>query len=462
MSSPPPPEPYRIKAVEPIPLTTRAERARIIEEAGYNLFNVPAEKVTIDLLTDSGVGAMSAAQWAGLMQGDESYAGSRSFETLRSAVRELLGFPHVLPTHQGRGAENVLNAALAKAGDAIPGNAHFDTTRAHIEHRGASPVDCTVEAAKRPSIEHPFKGNVDLEKLERAIEDAGPGRVPYVLVTLTCNSAGGQPVSMENLRAVAKVARSHRIPLILDIARFAENALFVKDREPGYRGKTIAEIAREMMDHADGAAMSAKKNALVNIGGFLAVRSKEMYDRLAPYAVLYEGYVTYGGLAGRDLEAMAIGLREGVDEAFLRHYTGQVRYLGERLVEMGVPVVRPIGGHAVYIDAAAFLPHVPWDRFPGQALAVELYVEGGVRACEIGSLMVSRDPESHANRRADLELTRLALPRRMYTREHLDLVADAVKAVWDRRAGVPGYGFVDEPPVLRHFMATFRPIAGNG
>ena len=452
-----PPEPYRIKAVERIRRTTRPERERLLAQAGHNVFALRSEDVYVDLLTDSGVGAMSDRQWAALMTGDESYAGSRSFERFRDAVARVLGFPLVIPTHQGRGAEHVLSAALVRPGHVVPGNAHFDTTRAHIEHRGAVALDCTIEEGSRLHSEHPFKGNVDLSKLRRALEEH-EGRVPYVLVTVTCNTAGGQPVSLENLRAVRALCSEKGVPLLLDIARYAENAYFLQQREPACAGMRVAEIARAMMDLADGAAMSAKKDALVNIGGFLALRDQALYDKVAPFAVLFEGFLTYGGLAGRDLEAMAVGLEEGVDEDHLAHRIGQVHALGRSLAEAGVPVLTPFGGHAIYVDAAAFLPHLPREELPGQALVSELYLEGGVRAVEVGTVMAGRDPETGENRYPALELVRLAVPRRTYTQAHLEHVAQTVKAVFARREKVRGLAFERETPILRHFTSTFRPL----
>lgn len=455
---PPTPEPYRIKAIERIRMTTRDERERLLAAAGQNVFALRGEDIYVDLLTDSGAGAMSDRQWAALMMGDESYAGSRSFERLRDTLHRLLGFPLVIPTHQGRGAEHILCAALVKPGDVIPGNAHFDTTKAHIESRGATALDCTIDEASKTESAHPFKGNVDIGKLTRALAQH-KGRVPYVLVTVTCNTAGGQPVSLENLREVSRACKAEGVPLLLDIARYAENAFFIQQREPACQHMSVAEIARACMDLADGAAMSAKKDALVNIGGFLALRSQTLYDRIAPYAVLYEGFLTYGGLAGRDLEAMAVGLEEGLDEQYLAHRIGQVHALGNALREAGIPVLTPIGGHAVYLDAAAFLPHLRREELPGQALVCELYLEGGVRGVEVGTVMAGRDPTTGENRYPDLELVRLAIPRRVYTQGHLDHVARTVKAVFARRKDVRGIRFDRETPILRHFTSTFQRLA---
>ncbi|HKZ58448.1 MAG TPA: tryptophanase [Candidatus Thermoplasmatota archaeon] len=451
-------EPWRVKVVEPIRRTTREARERLLKAAGYNLFALKAEDVFVDLLTDSGVGAMSADQWAGMMVGDESYAGARNFYSLQDSVRDVMGFGHVLPAHQGRGAEHVLCAALLKRGDIVPSNALFDTTRAHIEHVGATGVDLLLETAYDTKDELPFKGDIDLAALEALLGRAKPGQVPFAVMTVTCNMTGGQPVSMQNVREASKLLGAHGVPLIIDAARFAENSWFVKEREPGYEERTILEIARELFGYAAGCTMSAKKDGLVNIGGFLAFRDGEMYEKCLPFGILFEGYATYGGLAGRDLEAMARGLREGVDEAYLKSRTDQVRYLGERLQAAGVPVLVPVGGHAVYVDAGRFLPHVPWYEFPGHALACALYLESGVRAVEIGSLMAARDPETHENRQARMELMRLALPRRMYTDNHIDYVVQALAALYARREEVAGVELVREAPVLRHFTSSFRPV----
>lgn len=451
------PEPYRIKAIERIRRTTRPERERLLAAAGYNVFSLRADDVYVDLLTDSGSGAMSDRQWAALMTGDESYAGSRSFERFAEAIRRLLGFPLVIPTHQGRGAEHILCAAVVKAGDVVPGNAHFDTTRAHIEHRGATALDLTIAEASKLTSQHPFKGDVDVPRLRQALVEHN-GKVPYVLVTITCNTAGGQPVSLANLKEVAAACREAGVPLLLDIARFAENAFFVQQREKGQGHRSVAAIAREIMDLADGAAMSAKKDALVNIGGFLALREKGMYDKVAPYAVLYEGFLTYGGLAGRDLEAMAVGLEEGLDQDTLAHRIGQVHALGRGLQKAGVPVLTPFGGHAIYVDAAAFLSHLPRAQLPGQSLVAELYLEGGVRAVEIGTVMAGRDPATREDRYPELELVRLAVPRRTYTQAHLDHVVETARSVWARREKVRGVAFDKETPILRHFTSTFRPL----
>lgn len=454
-------EPFKIKVVEPIRRTTRAEREKLIREAGYNLFNLRSDAVFVDLLTDSGTGAMSDAQWAGLMVGDEAYAGSRSFYRLKEAVAGVMGFPYVIPTHQGRGAENVLFSTMVKPGDVVPNNMHFDTTRAHVEHRGAEALDLAVTEAYDPVSDLPFKGDIDLDLLEKTLagQKGGSGglSIPLVLITVTCNSGGGQPVSMANLRAASEVCRRYGVPLFLDAARFAENAWFVKRREPGYSDRSVREIVREMFSYADGCTMSGKKDCLVNIGGFIGLRDPDLYQRATVWAVLFEGFPTYGGLAGRDMEAMARGLEEVLEEDYLAYRVGQVAYLGQRLEAAGVPIIEPVGGHAVYLDALRFLPDLPRDKFPGQALSVELYVEGGVRGVEIGAVMAGRDPKTRENRFPRLEMVRLAIPRRVYTRQHLDVVAETCRRVYERRDRVRGLAFETEPPALRHFTATFRP-----
>ena len=452
-------EPYRIKMVEPIQRTTREERVQHLDEAGWNPFALRAEHVFIDLLSDSGVGAMSDNQWAGLMRGDESYAGSRNFYHLQEAVQDILGFEYVLPCHQGRGAENVMYSALMKEKDAIPGNAHFDTTRAHIEHKKGVGVDCLIEEAFVPTDPHPFKGNIDINSSRATIEQYGVQRVPFVLVTVTCNSAGGQPVSLENLRDVRKLTAEFDIRLFLDIARYGENAYFIQQREKGYHDKTIREIITEMMSLADGVAMSAKKDAIVNMGGFLAFREKELYEQCTTYGILFEGFPTYGGLAGRDLEAIARGLYEGLEQDYLESRIHQIEHLGDRLHEADVPHIRPVGGHAVFVDAGAFLPHVPREQFPGHALACHLYLEAGVRGVEIGTLMNGPDPETGEPRFARLELMRLTIPRRVYTYNHMDYVADGLIRLYDRREELVGVRFTEEAPILRHFTSKFEPVS---
>ena len=457
----PPAEPYRIKVIEPIRRTTREERRRLITEVGYNLFLLRAEDVYIDLLTDSGTGAMSDRQWGALMTGDESYAGSRSFYHLRDAVAEVLGFPYTLPTHQGRGAEHLLFNVLVRPGQHVIGNMHFDTTRAHIEHRRGVADDLPVEEAYDPTVRAPFKGDLDLAQAEALIGDVGRGAVALVLMTVTCNGAGGQPVSMANLRAARALADRHGLPLFLDAARIAENAFFIKRREPGYAQHSIAAIVHEMCDLADGCTFSGKKDALVNIGGFLAVRDAELYQRAASLAVLFEGFPTYGGLAGRDMEAMAVGLREVLDEEYLAWRIGQVETLGAWMAEAGVPILEPVGGHAVFIDALRFVPHVPRAQYPGQALACALYEDGGVRGVEIGVVMAGRDPTTGQERFPRLELVRLAVPRRVYTQSHMKVVAETAGQTWRRREEIQGLRFAYEPPVLRHFTARFAPVEGD-
>jgi len=454
-----PAEPFKIKVVEPIRKTTREERDRLIRQAGYNVFNLPAESIYIDLLTDSGTSAMSDNQWAGLMLGDESYAGSRNYYHFEQTVREIFGFRHVIPTHQGRMAENLLFSVAVKPGDYVPNNIHFDTTRANVEHKGGIAVDLVIDEGRDPYVEHPFKGNIDVQKLERFIEEVGPERVPLAMLTVTNNSGGGQPVSMENVRQTKRLLERCGIPLIIDACRFAENCYFIKEREPGYERKTVAEIARELFGYADGCTMSAKKDGLVNIGGFLALNNEEWAEKATQLLILVEGFPTYGGLAGRDLEAMARGLREVLDEDYLRFRIGQVRYLGQLLLEAGIPIVRPVGGHAVYIDAKAFLPHIPQAQFPGQALVVALYREYGIRAVEIGSLMFARrDPKTGQTIYPELELVRLAIPRRVYTTMHMNYVAESIIDLYRRRDQVRGLRIVYEAPVLRHFTARLEEV----
>jgi tryptophanase len=450
-------EPFRIKSVEPIRITTVAARDAKLREAGHNLFNLHADDVLIDLLTDSGTGAMSAEQWAGMQRGDESYAGSPSWYRFLEAVTELWPFRHVIPTHQGRAAEKILFSVVAGPGKVVPSNTHFDTTRANVEFTGAEAVDLVIAEGRLPSVLHPFKGNMDTDALDRLIGDVGRDRVPVVFVTVTNNSGGGQPVSLENLRAVRAVCDRYGLPLFLDACRFAENAWFIKQREPGCADRPVPEIVREMAALADGMTMSGKKDALSNIGGWLAMNSDEWAAQCRNLLILTEGFTTYGGLAGRDLEAMAAGLREVVDEDYLRYRIRSTAYLGEALIDAGVPCVRPIGGHAVYLDAAALLPHIAPLEYPGQALACALYREGGIRGCEIGSVMFGLHPDG-TETPAAMELVRLAIPRRVYTQSHVDYVVEVVRWVAQRADQLRGMRIVEQPATLRHFTSRFEPL----
>ena len=451
-------EPWRVKVVEPLRVTTRAERERAVREAGYNTFLLRSEDVYIDLLTDSGTGAMSDRQWAGMMMGDEAYAGSRNFYSLQDTVRRYYGFEHVIPTHQGRGAEHILSKILIAGGDHVPGNMYFTTTRAHQELAGATFHDVVIDEAHDPASEHPFKGNVDLAKLDDVVRRYGESRVPYISVAATVNMAGGQPISLANLRAVREYTRPHDIRVILDATRAVENAWFIQQREPGQRNRTVADILFEMCSLADGATMSGKKDSLVNIGGWLGLREDRLAERARNLVVVYEGLHTYGGLAGRDMEAMAIGIEESVQDEHVRARVGQVLYLGQKLIDAGVPVVRPIGGHAVFLDAAAMLPHLPREQFPAQALAAALYVESGIRTMERGAVSAGRDAVTGANRYPRLELVRLTIPRRVYTQAHMDVTAESVVALRDRCEEVPGLRFTYEPEYLRFFQARFEPV----
>ncbi len=445
-------EPYKIKVVEPIYRSSAKEREQWIKKARYNLFNLQSDQVFIDLLTDSGTGAMSQYQWSEIMLGDESYAGSLSFLKLKNTITDLLGMPYFLPTHQGRAAENVLFSTLIKENDVVPGNSHFDTTKGHIEYRRARAVDCTIDEACHTSQFHPFKGNIDLEKLEAVFKNNPKENIPLCIITVTCNTSGGQPVSMENIRDVSALCKRYGILCIFDAARFAENAYFIKTREKGYENKTIREIVKEMFSYVDGATMSSKKDAIVNIGGFIALRDKALFDKASVFNIMYEGYLTYGGLAGRDLGALAQGLMEGTEFDYLEARIGQVAYLGEKLRSYGIPIQEPTGGHAVFVDAKKFLPNVPKEEFQAQTLAVELYLEAGVRSVEIGTLLADRNPITRENRYPVLELLRLAIPRRVYTNNHMDYIAAALANIWERRESITrGFKIVSEAPIMRHF-----------
>jgi len=451
-------EPYKIKMVEPIKMTTREYRQKAIEEAGYNTFLLRSEDVYIDLLTDSGTSAMSDWQWSGLMWGDEAYAGSRSWFHMEQAVREVYGFRYVVPTHQGRGAENLLSSITIKPGDYIPGNMYFTTTRAHQERMGGTFVDVIIDEAHDSKSTHPFKGNVDLQKLDALVSKVGADRIPYLSLAVTVNMAGGQPVSMANLREVREYCTSKGIRIMFDATRAVENAFFIKEREEGYAEKPVRDILREMMSYGDGCTMSAKKDCLVNIGGFLAMNDEDLYQKAKELVVLFEGMPTYGGLAGRDLEAIARGIYEMIDDDYIAHRIWQVRYLGNQLLEASVPILLPIGGHAVFIDAKEFLPHIPQDQFPAQALAAALYVDSGVRSMERGIVSAGRNKITGEHNYPKLELVRLTIPRRVYTDRHMDVVADSVITLFEEREKVKGLQMVYEPPTLRFFTARFRPI----
>jgi tryptophanase len=445
-------EPFKIKMVEPIHSSSVEQRERWIRDASYNLFNLKSKQVTIDMLTDSGTGAMSDKQWSEMMLGDESYAGASSYYNLKEAITEITGFRYFLPVHQGRAAENVLFSTLVKEGDLVPGNSHFDTTKGHIEFRKATAVDCTVEIASDLSAWHPFKGNVDLVKLEELLKNNPPEKIPCIIVTITNNTVGGQPVSMANIRGVRQLADKYGIKFFLDSARFAENAWFIKTREEGYTDKGIREIAREMFSYADGMTMSSKKDAIVNMGGFIGFREEELFQKATTFNIIYEGFITYGGMSGRDMNALAQGLYEGTDEEYLRSRIGQIEYLGTKIRECGIPVLWPFGGHAVFLDAKSFLPQISEEEFPAQVLAVEFYIEGGVRSAEIGALMADRDPVTRNNRFNGKELVRLAVPRRVYSDNHMNYVAAVAKNIFERKDKIKkGFRIRKEAPILRHF-----------
>lgn len=444
-------EPFKIKMVESIKKSTREQREEWIKEAKYNLFNLSSDKVFIDLLTDSGTSAMSDKQWAEMMTGDESYAGASSYYKLKTAIKDLFGFEYFLPTHQGRAAENVLFSVLVKEGQIIPGNSHFDTTKGHIEFRKAHAVDCTINEAFDTTIYHPFKGNVDIEKLEKVLKE-NDSKIPFIIVTITNNTAGGLPVSMQNLKDVKRLAEKYNKIVVFDAARFAENAYFIKTREDGYQNHSIREIVKEMFSYADIMTMSSKKDGIVNIGGFIAMRSKEIFQQATIFNIMFEGYITYGGMAGRDMNALAQGLYESTTFDYLEARIAQVQYLGKKLVEYNIPIQEPVGGHAVFVDALRFFKHIPQSEYVAQLLAVELYIEGGVRAVEIGTLLADRDPETKQNRYPKLEFVRLAIPRRVYTNNHMDYVAACLKNVFDRRMEIKrGLKIISEAPILRHF-----------
>lgn len=452
-------EPYKIKMVESIKRSTVEQRKQWIKDAHYNLFNLSSDKVVIDLLTDSGTGAMSDKQWSAMMSGDESYAGSQSFLELKDVVKKITGFTYFLPTHQGRAAENVLFSAMIKEGDLVPGNSHFDTTKGHIEFRKATAVDCTIDEAFDTTILHPFKGNVNLEKLEKVFKDNPKDKIPLVILTITCNSSGGQPVSMENIKAVSKMCKEYDIPLFFDAARFAENAYFIKLREDGYQDKKIKEIVKEAFAYGDGMTISAKKDGLVNMGGFIALNDEEIYKKATVFNIMYEGFLTYGGMNGRDMAALAVGLDEATEFDYLESRVEQVGYLGKKLVDFKVPVQQPFGGHAIFIDANKFVPTIPRDQYRAQALAIELYIIGGIRGVEIGTVLADRDPFTRKNRYPELELVRLAIPRRTYSQNHMDYVAAVLNNVYNsREQAKTGYNIIDEAPIMRHFTVKFEKI----
>lgn len=452
-------ESYKIKMVEPLYKSTRQEREEWIKTAKYNLFNLKSQQVFIDLLTDSGTGAMSDRQWSAMMIGDESYAGASSFFKLKETIQNILGFPYFLPTHQGRAAENVLFSTMLKEGDVVPGNSHFDTTKGHIEFRKAKAIDCTIDEAFITDLNHPFKGNINIEKLESVIKEYTPEKIPCIIVTVTCNTSGGQPVSIENMKQVSQIAKKNGIPVVYDSARFAENAYFIKLREEGYANKSIKEIVAEMFSFADAMTMSSKKDAIVNMGGFIAMRSEDLYRKASVFNIVFEGYITYGGMSGRDMNALAIGLDEGTEFDYLETRIKQVEYLGNKLLQHGIPVQQPIGGHAIFIDAKRFLPNVPVEQYIAQTLGVELYIEAGIRGVEVGTLLADRDPITRLDRYPKLEFLRLAIPRRVYTNNHMDVVAAALINIWERRDTIKtGYKINYEAPIMRHFTVELEKI----
>ncbi len=455
-------EPYKIKSVETLKILNYEEREKALKEGGYNTFLIKSEEVYIDLLTDSGTNAMSDQQWSALMRGDEAYAGSKSWFQLEKAVREIYGYRYVVPTHQGRGAENLLSQLKIKAGDYVPGNMYFTTTRAHQELNGAHFVDVIIDDAHDSMAEHPFKGNIDLNKLENVIHQYGADKIPYVCLAVTVNMAGGQPVSLKNMRDVYTLCHQYGIDVMFDATRCVENAYFIKEREAEYANTPVRDILIEMMSYSDGCTMSGKKDCLVNIGGFLAMNDSDLYARAKDLVVLYEGMPSYGGMAGRDMEAMAQGIYESVDENYISYRIHQVRYLGEQLIEAGIPVVRPIGGHAVFLDARQFLPHLEQEEFPAQALAAALYLDSGVRSMERGIVSAGRNKETKQNNKPKLELVRLTIPRRVYTNSHMDVVADSVISLYEKRSSINGLEMVYEPPTLRFFNARFKPLSASG
>ncbi|MCL2234516.1 MAG: tryptophanase [Firmicutes bacterium] len=451
-------EPFRIKSVEPIKMTTKAERKKLIKEADYNLFALDSEAVYIDLLTDSGTGAMSLHQWAGVMEGDEAYAGARGYRKLIKNAKEIFGFEFIQPVHQGRAAEKVLLPILLKEGKFAISNMHFDTTRAHVEIAGARAIDCVVPEALDTTSKFDFKGNMDNARLEQYISELGKENIGVIIITVTNNSAGGQPVSMQNIRETHAIARKNGIPVLIDAARCFENAFFIKEREAEFHKKSLKDIVVEMFSYGDFFTMSAKKDAIVNMGGLLGARDKKVFEVIKQRCISFEGFVTYGGLSGRDLEALAIGLFEGIDEDFLRYRVGQMQYIGAKLEEAGVAYQSPAGGHAIFVDAQKMLPHIPYNEFPAQSLAVELYIEAGIRGCDIGSYMLGNNPDTLEQLKADFEFTRLAVPRRVYTQAHLDVIVDALIEIKKRASKIKGYKIIEEPPILRHFSAKLAPL----